>query len=363
MPVKKDQVGQKISFPGFNYAPATEQGVVLLFGMVCYSLKFAIETVRQGFPDAIVIDYRDDPDRGFRKRVEFEFRSSKFHKQHHPIDGADIIVCWKHDWESCPKEIEVIELSKEIHAFEGGTGQVREEEPPKTVPEPKKKPDYAKSWEARVKWASQHSRDLALHLIDRLKAELPNTVQRPSFKWYAFYTQVPMTDKNRCAVVMMGKNVVRLAFRINPDTFKPDSLSTEVKGWFFPQGTERRVPVTTKNFEDVVKIARSAYEGLVSVEPKREPEKQVLRLVRADLISDTAARISLENLGTNYVLLNRYAIGSLGQHIFAPSKLIEPGKLGDITILADPGSKFEKGKYYDIRVWSERDKFIFPVEF
>jgi hypothetical protein len=359
-------VGERINFPGFTYAPITENAVILLFGMICYSLGFTIETVRPEFPDAVVIDYRDDPKRGMKKDVEFELLSSSFHRHKHPMDGAHIIVCWEHDWKDCPESIEVIELKKKILDFE--PEQVKGKEPTTTTPapkeKPKEKPDYAKSWDARLKWASPESKNLALKLIERLKAELPGTVQRPSFKWYAFFTQEPKTDRNRCDVVMMGKNVVRLAFRVNPARFQPDSLSQTVKGWFFPEGTERRVPVTTENFEAVVKIAKSAYEGLGYVEPEKEPKKQDLKLRNAELINETAARLALRNMGMYPIQVNRYAIGSLAQHFFAPPKLIDAGEIGAITIMADPGSKFEKGKWYDIQVWSDRGAlFFFLVKF
>ena len=47
-----------------------------------------------------------------RARIEFEFRSSNFRAHKHPLDGADVIVCWEHDWPDCP--IEVIELRSAI---------------------------------------------------------------------------------------------------------------------------------------------------------------------------------------------------------------------------------------------------------
>jgi len=106
----KEVVGSKIDVPGLTYAPINEQGVILLFGILSHDLKFSVERIRQEYPDAAVIDYRDDPNRGIKKDIEFEFLSSNFSKQKHPIEKCDIIVCWEHDWKNCPKEIEVIEL-------------------------------------------------------------------------------------------------------------------------------------------------------------------------------------------------------------------------------------------------------------
>jgi hypothetical protein len=113
-----EHVGQKIDYPGLTYAPTNEQGVVFLFARMSHELGFSAETVRQGYPDAVVIDYRADPDRnrGFRKNIEFEFKSSGFTRGKKPHDPAKchIIVCWEHDWKKCPKTIEVIELRSKI---------------------------------------------------------------------------------------------------------------------------------------------------------------------------------------------------------------------------------------------------------
>ena len=115
LPVERDEVGPKIDYPGLTYAPINEQGVVFLFATMSDDLGFSVEAIRQGYPDAVVIDYRANPNRGIRKNVEFEFRSSQFPKQksHDPAKCA-IIVCWEHDWKNCPKEIEVLELKSLI---------------------------------------------------------------------------------------------------------------------------------------------------------------------------------------------------------------------------------------------------------
>ena len=119
MPVERDEVGQKIDYPGLTYAPINEQGVVLLFGKLCDELGFSVEAIHQGFPDAEVIDYRANPDRGVKKAIEFEFASSNFSRQKHPVADCDIIVCWKDDWKNRPEKLEVIELRAEIRNLKG----------------------------------------------------------------------------------------------------------------------------------------------------------------------------------------------------------------------------------------------------
>jgi len=46
--------------------------------------------------------------------VEFETVSSNFIKHKHSINDCNVIICWKHDWIECPKNIKVIELCNMI---------------------------------------------------------------------------------------------------------------------------------------------------------------------------------------------------------------------------------------------------------
>jgi hypothetical protein len=93
-----------------------EQGVVLLFGMLAKELGCTIETVHTGFPDCEAMR-RIGPERWQRVRIEFEYESKSFHQHGHPSSGCDVIVCWRHNWEECPKHIEVVELSRIIKSL------------------------------------------------------------------------------------------------------------------------------------------------------------------------------------------------------------------------------------------------------
>jgi hypothetical protein len=119
LPISKGEVGRKIDFPGLTYAPINEQGVVLLFGKLCDELGFSVEAIHQGFPDAEVIDYRANPSRGKRKKIEFEYASSNFLRQKHNSADCDIIVCWEDDWRNRSNELEVIELRSEVSKLKG----------------------------------------------------------------------------------------------------------------------------------------------------------------------------------------------------------------------------------------------------
>jgi len=86
------------NFRGLQHAPINEQGIVFLFGMVCFELGFVIESVRTGYPDCEakrrVNRKRDEWE---RVRIECEYCSSHFRDHGHDLNGCDVIVCWQHD--------------------------------------------------------------------------------------------------------------------------------------------------------------------------------------------------------------------------------------------------------------------------
>jgi predicted transport protein len=105
----KNVVGKLINFRGLVYAPVNENGVIFLFGKMAADLNMYVETIRPGYPDCVAKRYIGKG-KWEELRIEFEFRSSDFERhKHHPAD-CDAIVCWSHDWKSCPKHIEVLEL-------------------------------------------------------------------------------------------------------------------------------------------------------------------------------------------------------------------------------------------------------------
>lgn len=108
--------GPFLNFRGLQHAPLNEQGVVFLFGMVCFELGFVVEAVRTDYPDCEAkrrVDKRRD--KWERVKIEFEFRSSHFKEQGHKPERCDVIICWEHDWPGCP--LEVIELKSAIKSL------------------------------------------------------------------------------------------------------------------------------------------------------------------------------------------------------------------------------------------------------
>jgi hypothetical protein len=126
MKSKKRRVfGPKINFKSLSCAPINEHGVVYLFGVLHEAFDFKIESVQAGFPDCIA-RREIGKDRWEEIRIEFEFNSRSFLAHNHDPDGADMIVCWKHDWSKCPDNIEVIELSSMIKNLESIVEEVKE---------------------------------------------------------------------------------------------------------------------------------------------------------------------------------------------------------------------------------------------
>jgi hypothetical protein len=112
--VERSIVGDLINFRGMVYAPQTESGVLFLFGKVAEDLNMYIEELRPEAPDAIA---RRFTGKGWeRLRVEFEHRSSDFKQSGRDAEACDLIVCWEHDWSTCP--LEVIELRDRIKEME-----------------------------------------------------------------------------------------------------------------------------------------------------------------------------------------------------------------------------------------------------
>jgi hypothetical protein len=113
--------GNPTHFRGLRHEPVNEQGVVLLFGMLAKELGYVIEAVQTGFPDCEA-KRQIAPERWQRVDIEFEFESRNFRDHGHPASGCDIIVCWRHNWDDRPENIEVLELSSVIKSLADSEG-------------------------------------------------------------------------------------------------------------------------------------------------------------------------------------------------------------------------------------------------
>jgi hypothetical protein len=105
--------GMPIDFRGLRHAPANEQGVVFLFGMVARELGYIVESIQTGFPDCDA-KRRIGVDTWQRVRIEFEYESKHYLTHGHPLDGCDVIVCWRDNWGEKPEGMECVELISAI---------------------------------------------------------------------------------------------------------------------------------------------------------------------------------------------------------------------------------------------------------
>ena len=115
--------GDKIHFKSLSCAPVNELGVVYLFGVLHEAFDFKIESIQAGFPDCIA-RRKVGQNRWQEIRIEFEYQSKSFKAHGHDPEGADLIICWIHDWHECPSNIEVIELSSLLPQMEEIDSQI-----------------------------------------------------------------------------------------------------------------------------------------------------------------------------------------------------------------------------------------------
>jgi len=106
-------LGAPLGLPGFAFEPTNEMGVILLFGMLAHRLGFIIEHTSNFFPDCRA-KIEVEPGRYQDVRIEFEHMSRHFRAHRHDPRGADILVCWIHNWRGCPPNLQVIELREVV---------------------------------------------------------------------------------------------------------------------------------------------------------------------------------------------------------------------------------------------------------
>jgi hypothetical protein len=106
---------------GLTHEPVNEMGVSMLFAMMARDLGFILEAIQPGFPDCRA-KMEVLPGRWQDVRIEFENDSRSFAEHGHDPKGCDMIVCWRHNWKACPKEIMVLELRKAIRMRAGRSG-------------------------------------------------------------------------------------------------------------------------------------------------------------------------------------------------------------------------------------------------
>jgi len=115
---RRNIVGDVINYKGLIYGPVNENGVIFLFSKISEEVGINVENIRAGFPDCIARK-NIAPGRWEEVKIEFEFKSSDFKRHGHNPDDCDMIVCWQHDWQQTPKNLEVFELKKFVEEKTG----------------------------------------------------------------------------------------------------------------------------------------------------------------------------------------------------------------------------------------------------
>lgn len=105
--------GPPIGLDAMRHAPTNETGVVYLFGIVARQLGFVVDSLHANFPDCQA-KREISADVWKPVAIEFEYESRNFELHRHPVDGCDMIVCWRHNWKECPRNLEVVALEDEI---------------------------------------------------------------------------------------------------------------------------------------------------------------------------------------------------------------------------------------------------------
>jgi len=121
---RKRIFGDMIAFKSLSCAPVNELGVVYLFGVLHETFDLKIESIQSGYPDCLA-RRKLGANRWEEVRIEFEYDSRSFKSHGHDPDGVDVIVCWIHNWQECPKGIEVIELSSLLGDAEQIDNQIK----------------------------------------------------------------------------------------------------------------------------------------------------------------------------------------------------------------------------------------------
>ena len=63
-------------------------------------------------------------------RIEFEYESRSFRRHGHDINGADVVVCYRHNAPELEEHLEIIDLSKVLRDVQEGKEVIGHEKKP-----------------------------------------------------------------------------------------------------------------------------------------------------------------------------------------------------------------------------------------
>jgi hypothetical protein len=106
------------------------------------------------------------------------------------------------------------------------------------------------TWNERLQSTSDTNKNTINQLISKIEQKF-NTKAMPNKRWLYFCTKLPYERKNLFTVLALRKDGCDIRFRIDSSTFEFGSEVRDVKGYFFPKGTERRIRYSAEN-EDLI---------------------------------------------------------------------------------------------------------------
>ena len=234
---EKSIVGDLINFRGLVYAPLNENGVIFLFGKVMEDLNMYVEEIKPGFPDCIA---RRFTGKGWaRIRIEFEYKSKNFETHGHNQNECDMIVCWEHNWENCPKNLEIIELKDTIKGLE---------------PRPVTKPDITKEETSYVE-IPENLRDLITDLLNYFKTFSEEIVVKRVKLGFTIYS-----PQKVFSYIYFRKNYLRLMIFTRGETIENVELAESGAGgqkWGYllinnNDELERYKPILNRSYDLII---------------------------------------------------------------------------------------------------------------
>jgi uncharacterized protein with ParB-like and HNH nuclease domain len=110
-----------------------------------------------------------------------------------------------------------------------------------------------KKWAQILDYAKPENKQLVDDTISKIKEKF-NCIGDPYAKWYWLYTKEPQEMKNCFAVITCGVGTANICMRVDSETFSyEDELIRTVKGFFFPEGHERRISIKLDTVDNILK--------------------------------------------------------------------------------------------------------------
>ena len=103
------------------------------------------------------------------------------------------------------------------------------------------RPEHYESWEKRLEWVNEETRNLVKELIKAVEEKFPDAQHMPRYRWYYFYKGQETSLNSLFAVLMLSKKAVTVRIKAERSTFKDErSWTKPMKGWFFPRKLQER---------------------------------------------------------------------------------------------------------------------------